>query len=192
MTKIKKVFTDKQVEALLVAAGGGALGSRMKAIIATMWICGLRVGEVVALRTSDLNWRENKIRIRNGKGAKDDWTMMPNALRPYIDGWLAHREKVELPKNSPLFCVLSKTPGKAIYTQYVWARMKKLGEKVFGADEPCHPHMLRRTSATRRLNQGYDLTEVASMLRHKTTASTHHYLVLAKKEKLAEKMKDHW
>ena len=192
MSKIKKVFTDEQVEQLMQASGGGALGARFRCIIAVMWMCGLRIGEALDLKPSDIDWSENKIRIRNGKGGNDDWTVMPNAFRPYYDGWMAHRKKVDLPKASPLFCVLSKSVGKRIYPQYIWNRMKQLGKKLFGEDEPCHPHMLRRTCATRRLRKGYDLTSVASFLRHKTTASTHHYLVIANKEDLAKKAADDW
>lgn len=124
--------------------------------------------------------------------ANDDWTVMPNTFRPFYDSWIAHRSKFKLKRNTPLFCVLSKSIGNPIYRQYVWTRMQQLGKKLFGENESCHPHMLRRTCATRRLRKGYDLTPVASFLRHKTTASTHHYLILANKEDLAKKAADEW
>ena len=192
MAKIKNIFTDEQVEQLMNASGGGSLGARFRAILAVMWMCGLRVSETLDLRPSDIDWKKNKIRIRNGKGANDDWTVMPNAFRPFYDSWMAYRSKFKLKRNTPLFCVLSKSIGNPIYPQYVWTRMQQLGKKLFGENEPCHPHMLRRTCATRRLRKGYDLTSVASFLRHKTTASTHHYLVIANKEDLVKKAADDW
>ena len=188
--KEKKILTDQQIETLMAAAGGGPLGSRMRGIMAFMWLSGLRISEVLDLRISDIDWSKNLVRVRNGKGGESGKSPMPNALRPYLDAWLAHRSKVDLSKTAPLFCVLSKNPGKPIHPKAIWLRMKELGRKIFGEEEPCHPHMLRRTCATRKLRQGYDLTKVARMLRHKTTASTHHYLALVDVEELAQEMKD--
>ena len=188
-SEAKDVLTDEEVQKLMAASGGGALGSRMRCIMAFMWLSGLRISEVLSLKPSDLLWNTNQVRVRVSKYGSGGNPPMPNALRPYIDAWLAHRSRVKLPKDSPLFCVLSKNPGKSIHPKAIWLRMKNLGEKVLPGKK-VHPHLFRRTCATRNLRRGYDITEVATLLRHKSTASTHKYLTLAKAQILADKMKD--
>ena len=87
----KEVLTPDEIEKLLTACGGGALGARNRAIIMMLWKAGLRRAELCDLVPADLNWRENKVRVRNGKGGVDDFSILPNSVKPYLETWLLHR-----------------------------------------------------------------------------------------------------
>lgn len=187
----KEILTPDEIERLTLACGDGALGARNKALIMVLWKCGIRRSEACSLVPADLNWKENKIRIRQGKGGVDDFSILPNSVRPYVDAWMVHREKLGIKKSAPLFCATSKNKGRAILPSYIFNRLQTLGKKA-GINKNVHPHMLRRSCATQMVNMGYDITEVQSQLRHKSTHATHHYLVIANKAKLAEKMADTW
>lgn len=187
----KEVLTPEEIEKLLSACGGGALGARNRAIIMMLWKAGLRRAELCDLVPADLNWRENKVRVRNGKGGVDDFSILPNSVKPYLESWMLHREKLGLGNKDPLFCATSKNTGAALFPTYIWNRLQALAKKA-NLTKRVHPHMFRRSCATQLLNRGYSLTEVQSQLRHRSTSSTHHYLVIAQKEELAAKMADTW
>lgn len=189
--RAKEVLTPEEIESILTACGGGTLGTRNRAIFALMWKTGLRRAEICGLAPADLNWRENKIRVRNGKGGTDDFSSLPNSVKPYLKEWIKERNKLGIDEKAPLFCVTSKALGRAIHPTYIYNRLKKLAEKV-GITKRVHPHMFRRSCATQLLNKGYSLTEVQSHLRHSNINSTYHYLVIGQKDALASKMADDW
>ena len=187
----KEVLTNEEMQSLLDACGGGILGTRNRAMLALMWKIGLRRAEVCDLVPADLNWKENKVRIRNGKGGNDDFSGLPNSVKPYVDAWTAKRASLNLPRRSPLFCATSKSPGAPIQPAYIYNRLQALAKKA-GITKHIHPHMFRRSCATQLLNKGYSLTEVQSHLRHASLSSTYHYLVIQSKDALAQKMADDW
>ena len=185
----KEILTPEEIQALINAESSGVLGARNKAMFMLMWKTALRRSEVVDLYPADLNWRENKVRVRNGKGQKDDFSVLPNSVKPFIEAWMLHREKLGIKKTAPLFCAISKAPGKKIFPQYIFNRLQVLAQKA-GITKKVFPHIFRRSAATQLLGKGYNLTEVQAQLRHKSTLATHAYLVIANKEELAKKMAD--
>lgn len=187
----KEVLTTEEVQSLLDACGGGTLGTRNRAMLALMWKTGLRRAEICDLVPADLNWKEHKIRVRQGKGGTDDFSGLPNSVRPYIDAWMAKRDLLNLPRRAPLFCSVSKGAGKPIQPAYIYNRLQALAKKA-GIKKHIHPHLFRRTCATQLLNKGFSLTEVQSHLRHSSINSTFHYLKISEKDQLAQKMADNW
>ena len=187
----KEVLTPEEIQKLLDACGGGTLGARNRAIIMMLWKAGLRRAELCDLVPADLNWGENKVRVRNGKGGVDDFSILPNSVKPYLESWMLHREKLGLSNKDPLFCATSKNTGAALFPTYIWNRLQALAKKA-NLSKRVHPHMFRKSCATQLLNRGYSLTEAQSQLRHRSTRSTHHYLLIDQKEELAPKMANTW
>ena len=184
-----EVLTEEEIEKLLAACGGGALGSRNRAIISLAWKAGLRVSEIFDLSPKDINWQENRVRVRNGKGGTDDFSMLPVSVKPYLELWLAVRVTLDVPPGAPLFCATSKSVGAPIHRNYFWNKLQALGRKA-GISKKLHPHILRRTCATQLLNKGASLLHVQSQLRHRSNQSTLRYLKIAEKGQMVEKLKE--
>ena len=185
---VSEVLTDEEIERLLAACGGGTLGTRNRAILALAWKTGLRVSEIFDLRPKDINWTENRIRVRNGKGGRDDFSMIPESVKPFLEIWLVVRSQLGLPANAPLFCAISKNIGAPLHRNYLWNRLQALGVKA-GISKKIHPHIFRRTCATQLLNRGASLLHVQSQLRHRSNQTTLRYLKIVEKGQMVEKLK---
>ncbi|MCL6560954.1 MAG: tyrosine-type recombinase/integrase [Firmicutes bacterium] len=134
--------------------------TRDVALIRLMMSCGLRVGEVVAVRLADLDIgeRHGTVTVR-GKGNKYREVPVPPEARRAIREWLEDRAKKH-PDSEWLFP--NRNDGH-ITARYVERVVKNIG-KFAGLD--IHPHALRHTAATNMLRTGADLVTVAQVLGH--------------------------
>ena len=93
----------EEIVAVMRAAGPGAYGDRLRAIIVVLWRAGLRVGETLALAETDLDAARGAVLVRAGKNGKrrevglDAWGWRT------LDPWLEYRRQLPV---GPLFCVL--------------------------------------------------------------------------------------
>lgn len=143
-------------------------GLRNRAAMEGMHKCGLRVGELVALKVSDIKWREAEpyIAVVRGKGSKD--RNVP--VGPETLDWL-RRWKQTRPKGGPFFNTLA---GKPLSTRYLHAMVGRMSRRV--GVEGVSPHVFRHCFACELHEEGVPLVEIQALLGHANLATTAVYL----------------
>lgn len=134
--------------------------ARDRAVVYVLLFCGLRVGELVALRVEDveLKDRHGKIRVA-GKGAKFREVLVPAAARKALKDYLGQEERAGFPRAEGA----AHGPRRAADAQEARVSCPDRGPK---------PHVLRHTCATNLLNSGVDLVKVAAILGHENLNTT--------------------
>lgn len=137
------------------------------ALVRVMLSCGLRVGEVVAVKISDLDIgeRRGKLVVREGKGNKYREVPVPPEARRAIQEWLGELN-IKHPDRPWLF---PNRKGERISTRYVERIVKQIALR---AEVEAVPHTLRHTCATNMLRSGADLVTVAQILGHESLDTT--------------------
>jgi len=167
--RIPKVLNSEQVEKLLVSIKPTSFTKiRNRAIISTFVFSGLRVGELINLKVSDIDIKEGWIRVRTGKSGQRD-VPIPFKLETFLTSWDTLR-----PKHSRYSFTTHK--GKKLFASYIRKMVKDYGKKA-GIDTDLHPHLLRHTYATQMLQRDdINIDNLKSLLGHKALSSTEVYL----------------
>lgn len=168
-TKIPKVLNSKQIEQLLSSVKPTSfMRIRNRAILSMISYTGLRVGELINLKVSDVDLKEGWIRIREGKTGQRD-VPIPFKLEPYLTVWDSKRIK-----HSRFYFTTHK--GKKIYSSYIRKFVKDYGKKA-KLDIDLHPHLLRHSYATITLQRDdINIDNLKILLGHKALSSTEVYL----------------
>jgi len=168
-TKIPKVLNSEQVEKLLSSVKPTSFTRiRNRAIISTFVFSGVRVGELINFKVSDIDIKEGWIRVRRGKSGQRD-VPIPLKLEPYLTAWDSLR-----PLHSRFYFTSHK--GKQLFTSYIRKMVKDYGKKA-GLDTDLHPHLLRHTYATKMLARtDINIDNLKTLLGHKLLSSTEVYL----------------
>lgn len=149
-------------------------GHRNKAMIETMYSCGLRVSELCGLKMNDLYMDEGFLRV-TGKGSKQRLVpMSPTAIKEittYIEGTRRH---IEIKPGYESFLFLSVRRGKPISRVMVFDIVKKLVQEA-GVNKSVSPHTFRHSFATHLLEGGANLRAIQCMLGHEKIATTEIY-----------------
>lgn len=149
-------------------------GHRNKAMIETMYSCGLRVSELCGLKMNDLYMDEGFLRV-TGKGSKQRLVpMSPTAIKEittYIDGT---RRRIDIKPGYESFLFLSVRRGKPISRVMVFDIVKKLVQEA-GVNKSVSPHTFRHSFATHLLEGGANLRAIQCMLGHEKIATTEIY-----------------
>ena len=185
--RVPKTLTEAQVEALLAAPDTSeALGVRDRTMLELMYASGLRVSELVTLKTFQLGLNDNVLRVL-GKGAKE--RLVPYGevasqwLRQYLGG--ARAELLGGRQTDDLFVtVRGSTAGTAMSRMMFWMLVKKYAVAA-GIRSALSPHTLRHAFATHLLNHGADLRAVQMLLGHADISTTTIYTHVAR-ERLAQ------
>ena len=163
----------EEIIAVMRAAGDGAHGLRVRALVAVLWRAGLRISEALALTESDVDPRRGSLLVRHGKGDKrreagmDDWGF------EHLTRWLAQR--VELPVG-PLFCVIDgSTRGQAWSATAVRAELRRLAVDA-GVRRRFAPHQLRHAHAIELAREGIAVNLIQRQLGHTDLGTTSTYL----------------
>ncbi len=147
-------------------------GCRDAALIATLYGCGLRRSEVVALDIADYGLESGGITVRSGKGRKARLTYVPKGARPALAAWLSARGTAA----GALFCPVNKG-GKISYRRMTDQAIRKILKKR-GAEaglSPFTPHDLRRTMIGDLLDAGADISTVQRLAGHANVTTTARY-----------------
>jgi integrase/recombinase XerD len=168
---LPKFLTQEEVDRLLgqpdVTTDGGV---RDRAILEVLYASGLRVSEVTALRSSDVNLEAGLI-VCLGKGSKERSIPLGRSAITWIERYLPIRRKWLGQRSSPRLFI---TPnGGMLQRQSLWKRVVRYGQMA-GIGHVT-PHMLRHTFATHLLEHGADLRSVQMMLGHADLATTEIY-----------------
>lgn len=143
-----------------------------KMILKTLYYCGLRVSELINLKLEDLDFKERRLKVVQGKGSKDRYNIMPktlsNELSQYIK--LLNKKPESFIFNSPL------KDGRPITRDTVQKMIKKINIKI-------SPHVLRHSYATHIYNKTGDIKAVKDLLGHVNISTTDIYTHISTEKK---------
>jgi integrase/recombinase XerD len=176
--RFPKTLSEAQVEALLAAPDvNRSLGLRDRTMLELMYASGLRVSELVLLKTIELGMNEGVLRV-TGKGNKTRLVPFGEEAREWIERYLKEARSAIL--NGQVDDALFVTGrGGAMTRQMFWMLIKKYALKA-GINAPLSPHTLRHAFATHLLNHGADLRVVQLLLGHADISTTQIYTHVAR------------
>ncbi len=167
---LPKFLNQSDIEQLLLAPDvSGERGLRDRAILETMYACGLRVSEVCSLQIADVEL-DSGILTCKGKGSKTRKVPMGRSAVEWLKSYLVLRRKKENFEVQNLF--VSKN-GRPISRQDVFMLVKEYGTKIGHSD--ISPHTLRHTFATHLVQNSADIRSVQQMLGHADISTTQIY-----------------
>jgi integrase/recombinase XerD len=151
---------------------------RNRAIIETLYSCGLRVSELTALKISDLFFDEGFIKV-TGKGNKQRFVPIGKLTQKHINLYknqVRITMKIDIASNDTLFL---NRRGKQLTRAMIFTIVKKLGEKA-KIQKSISPHTFRHSFATHLLENGADLRAIQMMLGHESITTTEIYMHIDK------------
>jgi integrase/recombinase XerD len=152
---------------------GVNLGERNRAIIETLYSCGLRVSELIDLKLSDLFFEEGFVKV-TGKGNKQRFVPIGQSTQKYITIWIDIRRHIPIDQNSRDIVFLNYK-GRQMTRAMVFTIIKQLVEKS-GLKKNVSPHTFRHSFATHLLENGADLRSIQMMLGHESITTTEIYM----------------
>ncbi len=153
-------------------------GERNKAMLETLYSCGLRVSELINLKISDLFFEEGFIRVI-GKGNKERFVPINMYTIKIINIYLNQiRTKIKIQKGFEDNIFLNRR-GRQLSRNMVFIILKDLVQQV-GIDKNVSPHTFRHSFATHLLENGADLRAIQQMLGHESITTTEIYMHLDK------------
>ena len=175
--RVPKVMSEAQVEALLAAPDGSPLGQRDRAMLELMYASGLRVSELVGLKTFHASLNEGVLRVM-GKGNKERLVPFGDMARDAVERYLSGARPAILAsqQTDDLFVTAR---GRGMSRVMFWMLVKKYARRA-DITSPLSPHTLRHAFATHLLNHGADLRAVQMLLGHADISTTTIYTHVAR------------
>ena len=176
--RFPKTLTESQVEALLAAPDiASPLGLRDRTMLELMYASGLRVSELVLLKSLEVGMTEGVLRI-TGKGNKTRLVPFGEEARGWIVRYLqeARGQILDGQMDDALFVTAR---GGPMTRQMFWTLIKKYARQA-DINAPLSPHTLRHAFATHLLNHGADLRVVQLLLGHADISTTQIYTHIAR------------
>ncbi|AEP36981.1 tyrosine recombinase [Taylorella asinigenitalis 14/45] len=188
--RLPKSISEAQVEELLNAPDTKtASGLRDKAMLEVLYATGMRVSELIAIKTNELSLDAGVVRVTMGKGAKDRLVPIGEEAEIHVKKYLEEgRPQLEHQKKNN-FVFLNKY-GQAMTRQAFWQIIKKYA-KFTSIKIPLSPHVLRHAFATHLLNHGADLRVVQMLLGHVDISTTQIYTHVARERLKSLHQKHH-
>lgn len=165
-TTIKGIISDENIEIMR----DGCEEKRDLAMIDLLFSTGMRVGELVNLDISDINFEEREC-IVYGKGDKERRVYFDARTKLHIKKYLEERND----NNKALFVSLNR-PYERLRISGVEIRLRELGRKL--KVPGVHPHKFRRTMATRAIDKGMPIEQVQRLLGHQQIDTTMKYAMV--------------
>jgi integrase/recombinase XerD len=181
--RFPKSLSEADVEALLAAPDAATpLGLRDRAMLETLYATGLRVSELVALKTFEVNLDANVVRVM-GKGSKERLVPLGEEAAHWISRYLDERKS----KAAALFITAR---GGGMTRQAFWYLIRRYGARAIPGKK-LSPHVLRHAFATHLINHGADLRVVQMLLGHSDISTTQIYTHVARERLKALHAKHH-
>ena len=175
---LPKTLTEAHVEQLLAAPDVSvALGLRDRAMLETLYATGLRVSELVTLKTVQLSADMGLVRVL-GKGAKERLVPLGEEALFWVRRYLGE-SRPELLHGRMTDDLFVTAHGVAMTRQAFWQLIKRYATQA-GIASGVSPHTLRHAFATHLLNHGADLRVVQLLLGHADVATTQIYTYVAR------------
>jgi integrase/recombinase XerD len=176
--RVPKTLSEAQVEALLAAPDvDDMLGLRDRAMLELMYASGLRVSELVELKTVRIGLNEGVVSVL-GKGSKERLVPFGAEAHAWIERYIAEaRAAILKGQHSDALFVTGR--GAGMTRQMFWTLVKRHALAA-GIHVPLSPHTLRHAFATHLLNHGADLRAVQMLLGHADISTTTIYTHVAR------------
>ena len=171
----------EEIEKLISATEENTdLAKRNRCMIEVLYGCGLRVSELTELQISNINFKENYLKIQ-GKGDKVRFVPLADYTADFIKNYINNiRSKQKInPKHSDILFLNSR--GAQISRQMVFLIIKDIVKKA-GIQKNISPHTFRHSFATHLLQNGADLRFIQEMLGHSSITTTEIYTHLNTEE----------
>ncbi len=147
-------------------------GHRNRAIIETLFSCGLRVSELVNLRMSNLYLEERFLRVM-GKGSKERLVPMSPRVITELGYWFEYRQAMDIKAGEEDYVFLNRR-GAHLTRTMILIMVKRLATEA-GIKKTISPHTFRHSFATALLEGGADLRAIQAMLGHESITTTEIY-----------------
>ena len=170
--RFPKSISEADVEALLAAPDTATpLGLRDRAMLETLYATGLRVSELVGLKTYAVNLDAGVVRVM-GKGSKERLVPLGEEASDWIARYLESRKR----KSNALFITAR---GAGMTRQAFWYLIRRYAARAVPGKK-LSPHVLRHAFATHLINHGADLRVVQLLLGHADISTTQIYTHVAR------------
>lgn len=163
---VKETISDEMIEKLR----DNCECARDLAMIDLLYSTGIRVGELVRLNISDIDFEEREC-IVYGKGDKERRVYFDAKAKLHLQNYISSRHD----DNPALFTTLD-APYDRLKISGVEIRVRELGRKI--SMERIHPHKFRRTMATRAIDKGMPIEQVQKILGHSQIDTTMQYAIV--------------
>lgn len=147
-------------------------GHRNRAMLETLYSCGLRVSELISLRLGDLFFDDGIIRV-TGKGNKQRLVPLSGEARKNIELWLEQRRLMKVDPSSAEIVFLNRN-GRKLTRVMVFTIIKRATADA-GITKQVSPHTFRHSFATHLLEGGASIRQVQEMLGHESILTTEIY-----------------
>lgn len=173
--KLPDTLSENEINLLIEAIDlSKPEGARNKAMLETLYGCGLRVSELIGIKISDLFFDEDFIKV-TGKGDKQRFVPISEINKKYINIYKNEiRVHLNIQKESQDILFLNRR-GKQLTRAMVFTIVKNLAEKI-GLSKNISPHTFRHSFATHLLENGADLRAIQQMLGHESITTTEIYM----------------
>ncbi|WP_037314950.1 site-specific tyrosine recombinase XerD [Salegentibacter sp. Hel_I_6] len=178
--KLPDTISTEEIDLLIASVDlSKAEGERNRAILETLYGCGLRVSELTELKISDLFFREGFIKV-TGKGNKQRFVPISDYTQKFINIYkdeVRIHQKINKEYSDTLFL---NRRGNQLTRAMIFTIIKRLAEKA-GIKKKISPHTFRHSFATHLLENGADLRAIQQMLGHESITTTEVYMHVDRK-----------
>ena len=178
--KLPDTLTTNEIDSLIAGIDlTSNEGERNRAILETLYGCGLRVSELTSLKISDLFFDEGFVKI-TGKGNKQRFVPIGDLTQKYIEIYKNNiRTHLDIQRGFEDTLFLNRR-GKQLTRAMIFTIIKNLAVKI-NLNKNISPHTLRHSFATHLLENGADLRSIQLMLGHESITTTEIYVHLDRK-----------
>ena len=173
--KLPDTLSEEEINILIEAIDlSKQEGERNRAMLETLYGCGLRVSELITLQISDLYFDEDFIKV-TGKGDKQRFVPISDVNKKYIN---IYRNEIRIHQNVKKGfddILFLNRRGKQLTRAMIFTIIKNLAEKI-GLKKSISPHTFRHSFATHLLENGADLRAIQQMLGHESITTTEVYM----------------
>ena len=187
--RFPKSLSETDVEALLAAPDTSTpLGLRDRAMLETLYASGLRVSELVSLKTFEVDLSAGVVRVM-GKGSKERLVPLGEEAIDWINKYLSS-SRAELMKKASSHALFVTQRGGGMTREAFWHLIRRYGVRAIPGKK-LSPHVLRHAFATHLINHGADLRVVQMLLGHADISTTQIYTHVARERLKALHAKHH-
>lgn len=166
---VKEIISDEMIERLR----DNCKCVRDLAMIDLLYSTGIRVGELVGLNISDINFEEREC-VVYGKGDKERKVYFDAKAKLHLQNYIEGRQD-----NNPALFITLDAPYDRLKISGVEIRVRELGRKL--QMDKIHPHKFRRTMASRAIDKGMPIEQVQKILGHSQIDTTMQYAIVNQK-----------
>ena len=176
--KLPEVLDKEEIDALIAAVDVSTpQGHRNRAIIETLYSCGLRVSELIGLKITNLYFEEGFIRVI-GKGNKERLVPVSPSVEKEVNLYRQYvRVHQDIQDGHEDFLFLNRR-GKQLTRVMIFTIVKQLAEAI-GLHKNISPHTFRHSFATHMVENGANLRAIQEMLGHESISTTEIYTHLS-------------